>query len=141
MVLISSLNTHNKILVVLKPINKKICISNKSIENSFISYEFLFSATKLCLLSMSYIIFTREALIFFSISCVFKGILIVFYRLPWWLSGKEFTCQCRRCKFHPCTRKIPWRRKWQPTLVSLPQKTPWREEPGGLQSRELQRVG
>ena len=41
-------------------------------------------------------------------------------RLPWWLSGKESTCQCRRHGFHPCIRKIPWRRKWQPTPVFLP---------------------
>ena len=35
-----------------------------------------------------------------------------------WYSGKEFTCQCRRCKrpgFDPWVRKIPWRRAWQPT--------------------------
>ena len=35
-----------------------------------------------------------------------------------WLSGKEVTCQCRRCKrcrFSPWTRKIPW----QPTPVFL----------------------
>ena len=37
-------------------------------------------------------------------------------------SSKEFTCPCRRCKrcgFGPCVRKIPWRRKWQPTPVFL----------------------
>ena len=28
--------------------------------------------------------------------------------------------------------EIPWRRKWQPTLISLPGKIPWTEEPGGL---------
>ena len=27
--------------------------------------------------------------------------------LPWWLSGEESTCQCRRCGFNPCVRKIP----------------------------------
>ena len=40
-------------------------------------------------------------------------------RFPWWLNGKESTCQCRRlkrCGF------IPWRRKWQPTPVFLPLK-------------------
>ena len=26
--------------------------------------------------------------------------------LPWWLSGKEFTCQCRRHRFNPWSRKI-----------------------------------
>ena len=42
------------------------------------------------------------------------------YGLPWWLSGKGSTCQCRRHKFNPWVRKIPWRRKWQPTPVFLP---------------------
>ena len=45
--------------------------------------------------------------------------------LPRWCSGKEFTCQCRRCKrwgFIPWVRKIPWSRKWQPTAVFLPGK-------------------
>ena len=40
-------------------------------------------------------------------------------RLPRWLSGKESACQCRRHGFNPWVRKIPWRRKWQPTLVLL----------------------
>ena len=42
--------------------------------------------------------------------------------LPWWLSGKESTCQCRRQKrlgFNPSVRKIPWRRRWQPSPVFL----------------------
>ena len=40
-------------------------------------------------------------------------------RLPWWLNGKESTCQCKRLRFNPWVRKIPWRRKWQPTPVFL----------------------
>ena len=44
-------------------------------------------------------------------------------RLPWWLSGKESACQCRRCGFDPWVRKMPWRRKWQPTPVFLPGKS------------------
>ena len=35
---------------------------------------------------------------------------------------KEPACQCRRCKRHrfdPWDRKIPWRRAWQPTRVFL----------------------
>ena len=39
--------------------------------------------------------------------------------LPWWLSGKESTCQYRRCGFNPWVRKITWRRKLQPTPVFL----------------------
>ena len=38
-------------------------------------------------------------------------------------------------------RKIPWRKKWQPTPIFLPGESPWTEEPGGLQSIGSQRVG
>ena len=57
--------------------------------------------------------------------------------LPRWLGGKESTCQYkrhRRCSFHLWVRKIPWRRKWQPTPASLARRSPWTEEPGRLQS-------
>ena len=39
--------------------------------------------------------------------------------LPWWLSGKESACQCRRRGFHPWVGKIPCRKKWQPTPAFL----------------------
>ena len=32
-------------------------------------------------------------------------------------------CWCRRHKFNPWVRKTPWRRKWQPTPVFLPEKS------------------
>ena len=40
-----------------------------------------------------------------------------------WCSGEKSACWCRRCKRHgiyPWVGKIPWRRKWQPSLVFLP---------------------
>ena len=37
-----------------------------------------------------------------------------------WLRGKEPTCQCRRHRFNAWVGKIPWRGKWQPTLVFSP---------------------
>ena len=40
-----------------------------------------------------------------------------------WLSGKESTCQSRKCGLKPWVWKIPWRRKWQPTPVFLPGKS------------------
>ena len=55
-----------------------------------------------------------------QIFCGLFEMLIVFRGLPRWYSGQESTCQCRRCRFHPWVRKIPWSRKWQPTPVSLP---------------------
>ena len=30
--------------------------------------------------------------------------------------------QCRRPKFNPLVRKIPWRREWPPTLVFWPRE-------------------
>ena len=47
--------------------------------------------------------------------------------------------QCGRLGFEPWVEKIPWRKAWQPTPVFLPGKSPWTEEPGGLQSMGLQR--
>ena len=41
-------------------------------------------------------------------------------RLFWWLSSKESASRCRKCGFNPWVWKIPWRRKWLPTLVFLP---------------------
>ena len=42
--------------------------------------------------------------------------------LPRWLSGKEPACQRRRRMFNLWVKKIPGRRKWQRTPVSLPGK-------------------
>ena len=39
--------------------------------------------------------------------------------LPCWLSGKESTCNAGD-RVWSLVRKIPWRRKWLPTLVLLP---------------------
>ena len=43
--------------------------------------------------------------------------------LPWWLSSKEYTCQCKRherCGFDSWVKKNPSRREWQPTPGFLP---------------------
>ena len=55
------------------------------------------------------------ALNIFIIPCAVFG-------LPRWRSGKDSACQCKRLKrlgFNLWVRKIPWRRKWQPTPVFL----------------------
>ena len=49
--------------------------------------------------------------------------LMLLKGLPRWLSGKEFTCQSRRCRFDPWVGKIPWLRKGKPTPVFLPGKS------------------
>ena len=48
---------------------------------------------------------------------------VSYWRLPWWLNGKEPACQFMRHGFNPWVRKIPWRRKWHPTPVFLPEKS------------------
>ena len=42
---------------------------------------------------------------------------------PKWLKGKESTCRCRshrRHRFDPWVWRIPWRRAWRRTPVSMP---------------------
>ena len=50
--------------------------------------------------------------------------------LPWWLSGKKFACQCRRCRrggFNLQVETIPWRRKWQYSCLENPMdRETWR---------------
>ena len=55
------------------------------------------------------------------------------------LSGKDPTCQCRRCwcGFNPWVGKIPWRRIWQPISWKIPRT----EDPGGLESTASQKAG
>ena len=60
--------------------------------------------------------------------------------LPWWLSGKETTCQCRRCGFYSWVGKIPWRSKQQPTPVFLPGKSHGQRSLEGYSLRSLKRV-
>ena len=73
----------------------------------------------------AFIIILKSAVFLFSVllyhslsSCLSQD-----WGFPGGAGGKEPTCQCRRCmrlKFYPSVRKIPWRRKWQPTPVFLP---------------------
>ena len=51
-----------------------------------------------------------------------KGLTSLIYVLSQWLINKEYL-QCRRPRFDPWLRKIPWRRKRQPTPVFLPGKS------------------
>ena len=55
--------------------------------------------------------------------------------LPWWLSGKELTCQCRRCGFDPWVGNILWGRKWQLTPIFLPGKSHGQRSLAGYSSR------
>ena len=70
--------------------------------------------------------------------------MMTYTMIPRWHGGKESICQCRRCKrckFNPWLRRIPWRRKWQFTPVFLPGKFHGQRSLGGQQSMGSQRVG
>ena len=60
----------------------------------------------------------------------------------WWLSSKESACQCRRCRrlgFGPWV-KIPQRRKWQATMVFLPENShreAWRATVHGVTKSQI----
>ena len=58
-------------------------------------------------------------------------------------SGKEPTCQCRckRRRFDPWVRKIPWRRAWPPTPVFLPGESHGRRSWRATESMVWPRVG
>ena len=61
--------------------------------------------------------------------------------LPWWLSGKESACQCRRRGFNPWVGKIPWTRNWQPSLIFLPGKSHGQRSLAGYSTWGCKRVG
>ena len=51
---------------------------------------------------------------------------------PWWLSGKESACQCRRRGFDPWVGKIPLEEEMATHSSILAQKIPWTMELGRL---------
>ena len=62
----------------------------------------------------------------------------VFMGFPGGVDGKVSACNAGDLVSIPGL--IPWRRAWQPTPVFLPGESPWKEEPGGLQTTGSQRV-
>ena len=56
-----------------------------------------------------------------------------YYRLSWWLRGKESACQYWRHGFDPWVGKIPWRRKISTHSSTLAWEISWKDEPGRLQ--------
>ena len=56
-------------------------------------------------------------------------------------SGKESACNAGAPGSILGSGRSPWRRDRLTTPIILPGESPWTEEPGGLQSKGLQRVG
>ena len=53
----------------------------------------------------------------------FYACVYMYIGLSWWLRWEGICLQCRRPGFNPWVGKIPWRREWLPTPVSLPGKS------------------
>ena len=84
--------------------------------------------------------FFCATLFFFS---SFQGInlWLMFYGLPWWISGKELACQCKRLRFNPWVRMISWRKKLQLTPVFLPGKSHGQRSRAYYSPRGCKRAG
>jgi len=54
-----------------------------------------------------------------------KEMLVGTKGFPWWLRWERICLQCRRYGFDPWVRKIPWKRKWQPTPEFAMDRGPW----------------
>ena len=52
-----------------------------------------------------------------------KSFALCFEGFPGGSEGKASSCNAGEPGFDPWVRKIPWRRKWQPTPVLLPGKS------------------
>ena len=86
---------------------------------------------------------------FNSFGCISRSEMLdhmgLFFMLPRWLSGKEFTCQwrgCRRSGLNPWVWEIPWRRKRQPAPIFLAGKSHGQKSlkgysPGGLKELDM----
>ena len=61
-------------------------------------------------------------------SKVIKTIITINYMASPIAQGLRIHLQCRRHRFDSWVG-IPWRRKWQPTPVFLPEKNPWTNNP------------
>ena len=63
------------------------------------------------------------------------------WRLPWCLSGKESTCQCRRCGFEPLGWEDSLEKEMATHSSTHAWEIPWTEESGGLVHGGHKRVG
>ena len=52
--------------------------------------------------------------------------------LPWWLSGKETTCQFREMQVQSLFQEDPLKKEMAIHSTMLAWEIPWTEEPGGL---------
>ena len=66
--------------------------------------------------------------------------IIYIHRLPWWISGKEPTCNARD-PGSTLGQEDPLEKEMATHSSILAWEIPWTEEPGGLKSRGKVRIG
>ena len=95
----------------------------------FVTKDFMLCKHQPLFFLLMYFIWRKNKM--FILYSLFQGMLnnvnirmlLTIHRASQWLSGKEFNHQCRTHGSGPWVRKIPCRRKCQPTLVFLPGKS------------------
>ena len=111
-------------------------------EDHLCGNKFLWAETKICpvgcplllniLNSTVVVTFSSEKNYFlctlFSFGATSLWVICLIW-LPWWLSGKEPACQCRRCAWEDPLEKEMATQYWQPSSI-LVWEIPWTEEPG-----------
>jgi len=96
---------------------------------------FYFSCYSLLLLSVSFL-----QILYLSLRC---------WNFSWFhperdsqvVQCKKSNCQCKRYSFDSWVGKTPWRRKWQPTPVFLPGKSPGQRNLVGYGPWSQKRIG
>ena len=88
---------------------------------------FLFTQTQWCCCPLNlHFISTSYGWVMFSPSYFVPVIFLIKVSFTFYLFFSKIYLwiylRCRRCSFDSWVRKIPWRRKWQPTPVFLPGK-------------------
>ena len=58
--------------------------------------------------------------------------------LPWWFTGKESTCQCRRHGFNPWLGRSPGGGNGNFNILAW--RIPWTEEPAGYSPQGRERI-
>ena len=91
----------------------------------------------------------KEICVVMALMCCVEVPFIISHRYSYLIASLvaqwlRFPLQCRRCKglsFSLWVVKIPWRRKWQPTLVLLPGESCGQRSLVGYSPRGCKRVG
>jgi hypothetical protein len=105
--------------IITKVVFESHILGTSGTANIFIIYYFKASASLILEIPLTELY--AHCLVYPSINSVIY--MYISLGLPWWLSGEEATCQCRRQGLNLWVRKSPWRRKWQPIPVFLPGKS------------------